>query len=233
MSKIKEEMAPQDYKRLSMPSRERLREKVIAEPHMEVEARGYWFNDEIWGKDPLPEQAKGSGGMNTYLTLDANRVRFEVEALLRAFPELADDDDLRADVLEGETEIDSVLTRLFLAMRHKEEMANGAKAIRDDLDARIKRNQSGAAGLKNIIHTLMDTAKLNKRELAVATISVLAGRKRVVVDDVNALPQGAYSLERKPAPAKELEKMIMEAPAGQFPGASIQLGPEYLYVRPK
>jgi hypothetical protein len=169
-----------------------------------------------------------------YLTLDAKNVRFEVEALLRAFPELADDDDLRADVLEGETEIDSVLTRLFLAMRHKEELANGAKAIRDDLDARIERNQSGAAKLKDIMLTLMETAKLTKRELPVATLSVRAGSVSTIIDDVDALPQGYTTLVKQPVSKTEIKAAILALPKGEsFPGAHIEIGNDSLGVYQK
>lgn len=166
-----------------------------------------------------------------YLHVDAGRVRFDTERLLAAYPELAEDDELRGDMLSGETAIDEVLTRLFLAWRHREELAAGAKAIRADLDIRQKRNEAAAKKLKAIALTILETADLDKRELPVATLSVSAGRTRIVVDDITALPQGAYTLERKPLAAKELEALILAERAGEFPGAHIELGDDYLTAR--
>lgn len=168
-----------------------------------------------------------------YLSVDAGMVRFDTERLLQAFPELADDEELRGDMLSGETRIDEVLTRLFLAWRHREELASGAKAIKADLDIREKRNTAAAKKLKDIALTIMETADLPKRELPVVTLSVSAGRKRVVVDDVNALPQGAFTTERKAIAAKDLETMILAERAGQFPGAHLEIGDDYLTARAK
>lgn len=168
-----------------------------------------------------------------YLQIDAGMVRFNTLALLQAFPELAEDEELRGDMLSGETRIDEVLTRLVLAWRQREELAAGAKAIKADLDIREKRNTAAAKKLKDIALTIMETADLNKRELPIATLSVSAGKKRIVVDDLDALPQGAFTLERKALPAKELEALIMAEDAGEFPGAHIEIGDDYLTVRAK
>ena len=44
--------------------------------------------------------------------IDVDMLRQSIDALFLNYPELADDEDLRADMLEGETDIDSVLARL-------------------------------------------------------------------------------------------------------------------------
>ena len=41
-----------------------------------------------------------------YLRMDAGRLILDIDALTRAYPELEDDDQLRADVIEGSTNID-------------------------------------------------------------------------------------------------------------------------------
>lgn len=168
-----------------------------------------------------------------WLHVDAGRVRFDTVLLMERFPELADDEELRGDMLQGSTSIDEVLTRLFLAWRHREELAAGVKAIKADLDIREKRNTAAAKKLKDIALEIMETADLRKRELPAVTLSVSDGRKRIVVDDVNALPQGAFTTERKAIPAKELEALIMAEDAGAFPGAHIEVGDDYLTARAK
>lgn len=171
--------------------------------------------------------------MADYLALDAGRVRFDIARLLEQFPELAEDEELRADMLEGETEIDAVLSRLFLSWRQDEETAAGAKAIKADLDERQKRFERRAATKKALALSLMETADLPKRELPVATLSVQAGRIRVVVDDVEQLPQGAFETVRKPIPSAELRKLIEAEKAGKFPGAHLELGDDFLTARAK
>lgn len=169
-----------------------------------------------------------------YLHVDGARVRFDINQLIEDHPELADDADLRADMIEGETDRDTFLTKAYLAYRTRVERAEGTGNIMSDLAARKARETAAAERIKAIMLSVVEAGDTGKVTLPVATLSVTNGRKRVVVDDVNELPQGAYTTVRKPAPAKDIEAMIVALPAGEtLPGAHLEIGPDYLTVRPK
>jgi hypothetical protein len=53
---------------------------------------------------------------------NVDQLRHEIEALVRDYPDLAEDDVLRADMLDGETEITGVLTALVKAERTNKRM---------------------------------------------------------------------------------------------------------------
>ena len=171
--------------------------------------------------------------MADYLALDAGRVRFDIARLMEAHPELADDDELRADMLEGETDIDTILTRLFKGWRLDEGMAAGAKDMLVDLKERKARFERRAEAKKALAQSLMEAADLDKRELPVATLSIRSGNVSVVIDDVEQLPQGAYRMVREPIGKTELRKMIEAEDAGNFPGAHLEIGEDYLVPRSK
>lgn len=171
--------------------------------------------------------------MGDYLKLDADRVKAAIAHLVADFPDLAEDDDLRADTIEGETDLDTILTRLFLEWRSDEEMVNGTKSIMADLRERKARLERRVDARKALAMSLLEAADLDKCHLPVATLSIRSGKESVVVDDVDQLPQGAFTLVRKPIEVAELKKQIMAEEAGEFPGARLEIGDDYLVARIK
>jgi hypothetical protein len=164
-----------------------------------------------------------------YLSLDAGRVRFDIERLMEAYPELADDDQLRAGMLEGETEIASVVTRIFRSLKEDEAQADGAKAFKDDLAARQKRFENRAARKRSLIMSVMDAADLPKLDLPVATFSVRDPQPVVAVDvEPHELPQGFFKTTHE-ARKTEIKKALM---AGEdVPGARLEFGSASLHIR--
>jgi len=171
--------------------------------------------------------------MADYLKLDADRVRATIARLIEAYPDLAGDEELRADTIEGETDLDKILTRLFLDWRSDEGMASGTKSIIADLRERKARLERRVAARKALAMSLLETADLDKRQIPVATLSICSARESVVIDDVDQLPQGAFTLVRKPIDASNLTKQIMAEEAGKFPGAHLEMGDDYLVARSK
>lgn len=54
--------------------------------------------------------------------LDPQLVAREIYALIEAYPELAEDDVLRADTIEGETDAGRVVAMLLERLRHADAM---------------------------------------------------------------------------------------------------------------
>lgn len=120
--------------------------------------------------------------------------------LMAAYPELADDEQLRADMLTGSTEIEAVLTRLIHMIHDAEDGEIGTKArvtIINDRKARYERKQDA---LRSIVANLMQKANLTKLTLPHAPATVTLGSKpiRPEVFDASQLPDECVHIERKP-----------------------------------
>lgn len=166
----------------------------------------------------------------TFLHADASRVRFVVTAILQQYPELTEDETLRADSLEAETDLHKVISRALKERIEANSMAEAIKGVMSDMGARKGRFERKADAMKDLIKGLMDVADLDKLTLPEATLSVTSPRVSVNVTALEELPQGFYAIERKAD--KTAIKAALEA--GQsVPGAELQLGLSGLNIRTK
>lgn len=150
--------------------------------------------------------------------------------ILEAYPELAEDESLRADILDAETDFNRLIDALVKRKLDAREMAAGAKARKQEVGERQSRFERQEAGFDTLIKSLMQFADMQKVVLPEATVSLTKPRTKVNVIDVNELPQGFYVVERKPKSAEI--KAALEA-GEQVPGAELALGDEGLMVRTK
>ena len=109
-----------------------------------------------------------------------------------------DDDQLRLDTLEGETDLFEIAKRLLDDMERDEgdkailaEQMDSRKVRRDRCDARIKARREAIAAL-------MDCAGLDKLPLPEATLSLRKMAPKAVVIDAEALPDDMCTFTRKP-----------------------------------
>lgn len=168
--------------------------------------------------------------MADYLAMDAATVARHVEALFTAFPDLADDEALRADMVEGETDLHRVVSR---ALSHKLEaraMVKGMEMVRADFSERSARWQRRDDAMGVLIKGLLDVAGLEKLTLPEATISVNKARASVEITNEAELPQGYVKLIRQPD--KTAIGDALKAGA-EVPGASLAYGEPSLTVRTK
>ena len=155
-------------------------------------------------------------------------VKHEIGRLLASCPELADDDDLRLDMLEGETNLHECLSMLVRRLGERDAQVAALKAYEAELSQRRARIDRQAKAIRATMQGLMDAADAAKVTLPEATVSITAARKRVVVDEADDLPQGFVLLVRKPVTA-EISKALS---AGEdVPGARLELGEPGLTVR--
>lgn len=157
-------------------------------------------------------------------------VKRDVAAFLKAYPELADDAELRADMLEGETGFHRVITSLVKTSIEAKANAEATKSIKQDYAERQARYEKQADAARAVIATLMDVAGLDKLALPVATLSLRSPQASVDVIDADALPQGFFETVRKPL-RTEIKAALM---AGEtVPGATLALGETSLMVKVK
>lgn len=168
--------------------------------------------------------------MRDYLALDAATVARHVEALFAAFPDLSDDEALRADMVEGETDLHRVVAR---ALDHRMEARSMVEAIaerKSDLTERSARWQRREDAMDVLIKGLMEVSGLEKLTLPEATISISKSRASVEITNEAELPQGFVKLIRQPD--KTAIGDALKAGA-DVPGACLAYGETLITVRPK
>lgn len=160
--------------------------------------------------------------------LDLSTLEREVASLLAAYPDLSEDEDLRADMLEGSTEVFDVLARLVDRLQHATAMREAVSARIATLTERRDRFGRQQEALRTVIQRVMSIADLRKAELAEATLSVRPGTPKVVVTDESELPEWFVRVKREPD--KTAIKQALKD--GQFvPGATLSNAEEVLNVR--
>lgn len=168
--------------------------------------------------------------MSDQIALDVAYTSRMLDAMLAAHPELVEDEELRADTFEGETDLAPLMSRLVRIRQERLARAEGLNTYIGDLTSRRDREAHGADGIKKLMVQLMTASQLPKLVLAEATISLINGRETVSITDIDALPQGTFSLERKPD--KAAIKALIDA-GEDVPGAGIVRGDPSLAVRVK
>lgn len=127
----------------------------------------------------------------------AERLRLEIETMLREYPELTDDDVLRADMLEGLTDIKEVLANLVALIGNTKALGAGLHGYIKDLLAREERYEHRQEFLRDLIYRVLDSSQLKKVELPHATLSLRANPQRLIGDaDASALPDELCNIKR-------------------------------------
>lgn len=164
------------------------------------------------------------------LQLDAKTIAVQIDALLASFPDMADDDELRADMIDGETDFSTVMSRALNREREARAMVEAIKARTEDLTERRRRFERRIEAMRSLMLSLMSAADQTSVVLPEATISMAKGRETVEVTDVDALPQGTYRTVRQPDKATLLNLLKS---GEQIPGAALATGDVTLSVRSK
>ncbi len=163
-----------------------------------------------------------------FLAADVANLAAEIDALFVAYPDLAEDEQLRADMLEGETNLHAVLERLLTVEREANSLMAAIKQRQDDLSARRQRAERRKDAMRGLMLKLLKAADLQKAPLTEATISVTKGRDSVEITDEALLP--VSMLKVVSSPDKTAIKAAMDA-GKTVPGAQLKTGEATLSVR--
>ena len=153
-------------------------------------------------------------------------------AILELCPDLGLDEQFKLSTLEGETELNEIVSALLAENEDDEGMIAQVKeqiAIRRERIARFERRIDTR---KDAIVSLMDTAQLTKLPLPEATVTVRTLGPRVKVTDEEQLPS-AFTKEkiiRKPD-MEAIEEAILHG--ASIPGVVLTNGGASLTVRRK
>lgn len=164
------------------------------------------------------------------IDLDVHFLEQEIANLIAAYPEMQDDDALKADMISGEFDVESVMSRVMSHLFEAEEMLDGMKPRFDDLSERKKRWERRKEFCRALAQRVLEASGRPRIELPEATISKSVGKESVEITNVDELPQGLYATERKP----DKKAIGEQLKAGEdVPGARLVMGADGVRINKK
>lgn len=161
---------------------------------------------------------------------DIQYLKSRISELVLTFPELAEDDDFRVDVFDGETDISRVLGKLVNTAREAETMADAIKSRQSELGERRARFERKDEATRILILSILEAANLPKVQLTEATLSMRHLPPSPIVRDADALPENCVRIERKP----DMKAIKAEIESGrEVPGVVMNNGRPSLTIRTK
>jgi hypothetical protein len=165
------------------------------------------------------------------MNFNIDELRHIIEALLRDTPDLADDPVLHINMLEGQTDMFSVLTALVDAAEETKMLARAMTARIEDLKARRTRFGRRLDGLREVMLKVMQSADLKRIELADATLSQRANPPQILGDiDVATLPDDICKIVREPDRTAIREALLAHR---EVPGVFLSNAPPGLMIKVK
>jgi hypothetical protein len=151
-----------------------------------------------------------------------DQIRQEISNLLLQYPELADDDILRADMVEAETKAYDFLHTLENKRQAGLILIMGLKALIEQLRQRLARIERHEEGLRGAMRKTMEAADLKKVTLPEATITLRLGPPHVLITDETKIED--YYWRVKWEPNKTLIGAALKA--GQVVEGAVLSNPE-------
>lgn len=127
-----------------------------------------------------------------------NNLNEQIKALLLQFPEIADDEQLLMDMLEGSTELHQVVQKLFNHIAESEMLTSAIADRAKKLADRKSRMEKNAAMGRLLIHNIMTATGVKKLDVVEAKISVVNSPDKVVITDENVIPEQYIKITREP-----------------------------------
>lgn len=168
--------------------------------------------------------------MGSRIDLDVAFLEQQIAELIREYPDLADDEALKSDVLEGKFDVESVLSRVLSHLFEADAMLDGMKGLFDSWTERKKRWERRKEFCRSLAQRVLEASGRDKITLPEASVSRSVGRDSVEIVSVDDLPQGLYAVERKP----DKKAIAEQLKAGEeLPGARMVKGAPSITVRTK
>lgn len=152
----------------------------------------------------------------------------QIESLKLLYPELVEDEWELS--LESETEFKEFLRKVEQCRQNAVALMEAVQHQIDLLHERAKRFDRREQAMRKLELKLLEAADLRKIELPEATMSITAGRWKVIITDEKELPE--EFLRNKPEPDKPKIREYLES-GGTVPGAVISNPEPHLTVRVK
>lgn len=123
-----------------------------------------------------------------YLAVDVANVLVDIDSLFSEYPEILEDDTLKQDMIDGETDAYSVLSRLVSIERDADSLGKAIAARITDLQARRARADRKKEAMRALMLRILQAIGERKATLVEATVSLRATPAGVEIVDEAALP---------------------------------------------
>lgn len=160
--------------------------------------------------------------------LAAEDVIREINALLLEYPQLADDEELFRDMLEGNTRFNEIMDRLLIEMRDNETLSDAAAARIAKLRERQTRLTHRAQFYRSLMHRLLTVTGIQSVALAEAKVSIMKSPDKVIITDESAVPDAFMKITKEPN--KTAIKNAIKS-GTYVPGAALSNGGTTISVR--
>jgi len=164
--------------------------------------------------------------------LDIAALEREIENLIASYPELAEDETLRADMIAGSTQSEEVLSKVVNRMQEAEAMVSAIIKRKNDLDARAARFDRQADAMRALAFRIMQAANLRKMPLPEATLSIRVNPPSVVISDESQIP-AEFTITKTETRIDRAKLKEALKDGATVPGACLSNGSESLSVRSK
>ncbi len=164
------------------------------------------------------------------MRLTPQMIEQEIANLVLHYPELAEDEQLRADMVEGETEAFEFLSQVVRSIGENKALAAGTAEYAKELIERKARIERRVEAFRALAFSVMQKADLRKAELPEATLSVRAGTQRVVITEEERLPDTCIKIVRSPDKTAIKDKLLL---GEDVPGAFLSNAEPSLSIRVK
>lgn len=127
-----------------------------------------------------------------------NAVLEHVTTLRREFPQLADDEELLADTLEGETDLNTLAGKLVTMVRENDMMAEAISARIGALRERQTRSTMRMNFLRGLLHRLLTESNITSVKTVEGNVSVVNSPEKVIIIDEAAIPDEYCRIKKEP-----------------------------------
>ena len=160
--------------------------------------------------------------------MHVDQIRQDISNLLLAYPDLAEDDVLRADMIEAQTRAYDFLGLLEAKRQDALIFVDGIKARIKELRERLERMERRDEALRGAMRKVLEAANLKKVELPGVTIAMRLGTPHVIITDEPSLPE--YYVRIKREPNKTLIGAALKA-GTTIPGAELSNAEPVLWIK--
>jgi hypothetical protein len=168
--------------------------------------------------------------MNNRIDLDVHFLEQEIVNLIASYPEMEEDDSLKADMIEGSLDVEKVMSRILNHLFEADEMLDGMKPRFEDLAERKKRWERRKEFCRALAQRVLEASGRPSIQLPEATVAKSKGKESVEITNLELIPQGFYETE-KTAKKAEIKKAL---DAGQeVPGAKLTIGAGSIRINTK
>lgn len=151
------------------------------------------------------------------------------QGLLQTFANvLADDEEAKADLVEGETDIDRALELAVLRIAEIDAMDTALAILSERIDARRSRIKAQADSLRTAVLVALEATNTKRLELPFATVSRRSVPPKAQVVSEAEIPATFW---KRADPKVDMRALLAALKEGPVPGAELSNGSETISIK--